>query len=158
MLPIIANKPTFFMFFCSIYIIENINHEYPEPGLAKFLTLINAPATPFDHFLGLCNIRDIRNTRREGRNELVGPVGALFSALRADSFTAATMPQVLELLILHDTTARRNDDIQDAREGHHILDNAPHGRSDGPGALDGAEELRGGAEVEAAGRRRSRGK
>ena len=51
---------------------------------------------------------------------------------------------------LHDTTARRNNDIQDAREGHHILDNAPHGRSDGPGALDGAEELRGGAEVEAA--------
>ena len=51
---------------------------------------------------------------------------------------------------LHDTTARRNNDIQDAREGHHILDNAPHGRSDGPGALDGAEELRGCAEVEAA--------
>ena len=51
---------------------------------------------------------------------------------------------------LHDTTARRNNDIQDAREGHHILDNAPHGRSDGPGALDGAKELRGSAEVAAA--------
>ena len=60
------------------------------------------------------------------------------------------MPQVPKLLILHDATLRIDDDVQNTREGHHILDNAPHGRRDGPGALDGVEKLGRRAEVEAA--------
>jgi hypothetical protein len=42
------------------------------------------------------------------------------------------MPQVAELCVSHDAILCIDNDVQNTREGHHILDSAPRGRRDGP--------------------------